>query len=150
MTLLLLRREQHLNRTLHNLVMDSTNKDEALQVSAQRECAISACLIDFFQILYDSARFDVELENSAWSTFAAGLTEFVKNIDESEDTFNTIFALSFICLAILLICAPCISAKLMKNCATFCCTLAHFSAKRRQANKENGRRLAETELEDWA
>ena len=49
MTLLLLRREQHLNRTLHNLVMDSTNKDEALQVSAQRECAVSACLIDFFR-----------------------------------------------------------------------------------------------------
>ena len=32
MTLLLLRRERHLNQTLNHLVMDSTNKDEALQV----------------------------------------------------------------------------------------------------------------------
>ena len=51
MTLLLLRRERHLNQTLNHLVMDSTNKDEALQVVSceKRNVLYQPFLIDFFR-----------------------------------------------------------------------------------------------------
>ena len=84
------------------------------------------------------------------STYHA-LIAFIKNVDDNEATFHSIFAASFVVLCVVVLCVPCLSAKLVKNCATFCCTLAHFSA-RRQQKKEKNRRMAEmTEMnEDWA